>query len=132
VYDAETEFSVPARAGEVGRRPSVVRADRDPQSVPELAAGLPEEAWRTLAFGESVEGNARHSRFACLRVFAVGEIRRLRRTPRSEWLIIEWPPDTEAPSDYWLSNLPAGTTAAELARLARLLDGRTRLPPAQG
>ncbi len=34
--------------------------------------------------------------------------------------MIEWPDGAEAPSDYWLSNLPAGTSPEELARLARL------------
>jgi SRSO17 transposase len=120
VYDAETEFSVPARAGSIGRPTSVVRADRKPTSVPALAAALPAEAWQTLVFGESPEGCLRQGRFACLRIFAAGEIRRLQRAPRSEWLIIEWPPGAEAPTDYWLSNLPLGTTPAELARLARL------------
>ncbi len=40
--------------------------------------------------------------------------------PAEEWLIIEWPPGNEAPSDYWLSNLPSKTTRERLARLARL------------
>jgi SRSO17 transposase len=120
VYDEDSEFSVPARAGRIGRPTSVVRADRDPQSVSALAAQLPSEAWQTLVFGESPEGQPREGRFACLRIFAVGEIRRLGRAPRSEWLVIEWPPEADEPTDYWLSNLPAGTTAAELARLARL------------
>jgi SRSO17 transposase len=40
--------------------------------------------------------------------------------PRWEWLIIEWPNDSEAPSDYWLSNLPANSDRERLARLARL------------
>jgi SRSO17 transposase len=120
VYGADTAFSVPARAGAIGRLPRVSRADREPSSVFEMAAALPAEAWQTLAYGASPEGTTRHSRFACVRVFAVGEIRRLRRASRCEWLIIEWPAGAETPSDYWLSNLPAGTTPAELARLARL------------
>jgi SRSO17 transposase len=120
VYDAETAFSVPARAGAVGRQTSVVRADREPTALPALAAALPAEAWQTLVFGESPIGAQRHGRFACLRVFAVGEIRRLGRTPRSEWLIIEWPAHADQPTDYWLSNLPLGTAPVELARLARL------------
>ena len=37
-----------------------------------------------------------------------------------EWLIIEWPLDDEAPSDYWLSNLAADSEPERLARLARL------------
>ena len=120
VYGADTRFSVPARAGAVGRLPCVSRADREPNSVLEVAAALPAEAWQALAYGASPEGTPRSSRFACVRVFAVGEIRRLRRAPRCEWLVVEWPSGAEEPTDYWLSNLPAGTTPAELARLARL------------
>ena len=120
VYGADTEFQVPARAGLIGRLPRVQRADRDSSSVLELAALLPRDAFETLAYGATSAGEIRESRFACVRVFAVGEIRRLRRTPRSEWLIIEWPDHAEQPTDYWLSNLPLGTAAAELVRLARL------------
>ena len=40
--------------------------------------------------------------------------------PREEWLIVEWPEGKEAPTDYWLSNLPADTEPERLARLARL------------
>jgi SRSO17 transposase len=120
VYDAETEFSVPARAGGLGRPTSVVRADRAPTPLLAVAAALPVSAWQTLVFGESATGVQRHGRFACVRVFAVGEIRRQVRPPRSEWLIIEWPAQADAPTDYWLSNLPLGTAPVELARLARL------------
>ncbi|MGW2769102.1 transposase, partial [Streptomyces sp. NPDC001275] len=35
-------------------------------------------------------------------------------------LLVEWPEDAEAPTDYWLSNLPAATTLAELVRLAKI------------
>jgi SRSO17 transposase len=120
VYEPDSEFTIPARAGEIGRPPSVARADRAPCSVAELAGRLAADAFETLAFAETVDGRPRKSRFACLRVFAASEIRRRHRTPRSEWLVIEWPPGAEAPTDYWLSNLPAGTPHTELARLARL------------
>ena len=120
VYGADTEFAVPDRAGLIGRLPRVQRADRDPSSVYHLASGLAPDAFETLVYGASPAGEIRESRFACLRVFAVGEIRRLRRAPRSEWLIIEWPDGADEPTDYWLSNLPLGTAPVELARLARL------------
>jgi SRSO17 transposase len=40
--------------------------------------------------------------------------------PHEEWLIAEWPEGEEAPTDYWLSNLPRDTEPERLARLARL------------
>lgn len=35
-------------------------------------------------------------------------------------LLVEWPEGAEAPTDYWLSNLPVGTPPAELVRLAKI------------
>ncbi len=36
------------------------------------------------------------------------------------WLLAEWPPYSDEPTDYWLSNLPQGTPIAELVRLAKI------------
>jgi SRSO17 transposase len=36
------------------------------------------------------------------------------------WLLAEWPPEADEPTDYWLSNLPAGTPVEELVRLAKI------------
>ena len=36
------------------------------------------------------------------------------------WLLAEWPPHADEPTDYWLSNLPAGTPIAGLVRLAKI------------
>ena len=63
-----------------------------------------------------------HSRFVVCRVRV---LRRWthgasERAPREEWLIAHWPDGTEAPTDYWLSNLPADSDPERLARLARL------------
>ncbi|BBC36846.1 putative IS701 family ISAzvi8-like transposase [Streptomyces graminofaciens] len=35
-------------------------------------------------------------------------------------LLVEWPEGAEAPTDYWLSNLPADTPHAELVRPAKI------------
>ena len=35
------------------------------------------------------------------------------------WLLIEWPPGTREPRDYWLSDLPANTPLNDLVRLAK-------------
>jgi SRSO17 transposase len=120
VYGPGTEFIVPERAGALGRPPHVARADRPACSLGTLAKTLPQDAFETLAFAQAADGSVRVGRFACVRVYAAHEILRRRRHPRAEWLVIEWPDGAERPSDYWLSNLPAGTPHAELARLARL------------
>jgi SRSO17 transposase len=36
------------------------------------------------------------------------------------WLLAEWPPEADEPTDYWLSTLPADTPIAELVRLAKI------------
>jgi SRSO17 transposase len=36
------------------------------------------------------------------------------------WLLAEWPPGADEPTDYWLSNLPADTPIAKLVRLAKI------------
>jgi SRSO17 transposase len=120
VYGPETSFAVPERNGSVGRRRSVARPDRKPESVRALAERLPRCAWqrlpcRTTAAGEDVDGH-----FAFVRVVASHPVRSDCLPPREEWLIIEWPEGKEAPSDYWLSNLPADSGRERLARLARL------------
>jgi SRSO17 transposase len=36
------------------------------------------------------------------------------------WLLAEWPPEADEPTDYWLSTLPGDTPIEELARLAKI------------
>ena len=36
------------------------------------------------------------------------------------WLLAEWPPEADEPTDYWLSNLPVSTPIEELVRLAKI------------
>jgi len=120
VYGPETTFAVPERNGMVGRRRSVARPDHKPESVRALARRLPARAWRTLSCRTTPAGEDVSSRFAFVRVVATHPVRNNNLPPREEWLIIEWPRGEDAPSDYWLSNLPADTARERLARLARL------------
>ncbi len=120
VYGPETTFTVPERNGTVGRRRSVARPDRKPESVRTLALRLPKRAWKTLACRTTPAGEDVSSRFAFVRVVATHPVRNNNLPPREEWLIIEWPEREDAPTDYWLSNLPDNTPPERLARLARL------------
>jgi SRSO17 transposase len=36
------------------------------------------------------------------------------------WLLAEWPPEADEPTDYWLSTLPEDTPITELVRLAKI------------
>jgi len=120
VYGSETTFAVPARQGPNGRPRSVARPDRKPESVRAFAERLPATAWQTLPYRTGAAGADIRGRFAFVRVIATHPVRHDQQPPRQEWLIIEWPADADAPSDYWLSNLPADTDPERLARLARL------------
>jgi SRSO17 transposase len=120
VYGPETTFAVPERNGQVGRRRSVARPDREAESVRTLAERLPSERWQTLPYRTSPAGEEVSSRFAFVRVVAKNLVRDRHQPPRWEWLIIEWPEGAEAPSDYWLSNLAEDEPAQRLSRLARL------------
>jgi SRSO17 transposase len=120
VYGPETTFAVPERAGTVGRRRSVARPDRKPESVRCLAKRLPAQAWKTIPCRTTPAGEPVWGRFAFVRLVATNPVRNKHEPPRWEWLIVEWPQGAEAPSDYWLSNLPAHSSPERLARLARL------------
>jgi SRSO17 transposase len=112
-------FVVPERKPGPGRNPAAHHAERDPVSVGAYAATLTEKDFKTVVFRGT--GTTRvSSRFAFKRITAAHPVTRDRVAPREEWLIIEWPEGAEAPSDYWISNLPAGTMPQRLARLARL------------
>jgi SRSO17 transposase len=119
VYGPETSFAVPQRKGTSGRPRTVARPDRKPESVRALAERLPAKAWKTLPCRTTPAGEEASGRFAFVRVVAAHPVRDCQR-PRKEWLIIEWPEHEEAPTDYWLSNLPPKTPRERLARLARL------------
>jgi SRSO17 transposase len=120
VYGPEATFAVPERNGGVGRRRSVARPDRKPESLRALAARLPAKAWKTVPCRTTPAGEEISSRFAFVRVVATHPVRNNNLPPREEWLIIEWPTGEDAPTDYWLSNLPPNTARERLARLARL------------
>jgi SRSO17 transposase len=120
VFAPETSFTVPERRPGRGRPPSVARPDRKSESVKALAARLPADAFKTVPCRSTPAGEIIHSRFAFVRVVAAHAVTDDHRPPRWEWLIIEWPQDRDAPTDYWLANLPEDTGDQRLARLARL------------
>jgi SRSO17 transposase len=112
-------FAVPDRKPGPGRNPAAHRSDRDPIAVGEYAKTLTDTDYQTVAFRGRGKTKV-SSRFAFKRITAAHPVTRDRVAPREEWLIIEWPEGQDAPSDYWLSNLPARTKPQRLARLARL------------
>jgi SRSO17 transposase len=120
IYPPDTAFGVPKRrVGSKGPAPSALRAEGEAVSVEHLTRALDPEDFQTVTFRGKGKTRVR-SRFAFQRVIAAHPITCDNQAPRQEWLIIEWPEGREKPSDYWISNLPAPTKPARLARLARL------------
>lgn len=121
VFTPETVFAVPERNGNVGRSRRRLRPDRDPESITELTARLGQDTAQTVTFRDGPGGKAMTSRFVLTRVRTLKQwTNGATQQPREEWLIAEWPDGRQAPTDYWLSNLPADTEPERLARLARL------------
>lgn len=120
VYAPDSVFAVaPRKPGSRGPAPSVRHADRDATSISDLVSGLDQTAWQSVCFRDTGGGQLA-SRFAFVRVIAANPVDRDRQAPRQEWLIAEWPEGADAPTDYWISNLPEDTEPERLARLARL------------
>jgi SRSO17 transposase len=122
VFAPETTFEVPApRQSGKGRQRTKPRPDRKPEPIGALIARQDPAVWQTVTFRDGPDGQPMSSRFSFLRVRAGNEWEKATALPpREEWLIAEWPEAREQPSDYWISNLPADTEPAQLARLARL------------
>ncbi|MFJ6574323.1 IS701 family transposase, partial [Streptomyces sp. NPDC091292] len=121
----------PARKGPVGCWPQP-RYRHPAPSIAGLAAGLGQDAFTSLTWRNGSRGELR-SRFAAVRVRPAGKAveHPVKAAASAEqgwwdgvlpdcWLLIEWPADAEAPTDYWLSNLPADTPIADLVRLAKV------------
>ncbi|MFG3208021.1 IS701 family transposase [Streptomyces sp. NPDC048192] len=128
-FDAEPE--TPDRNGPIGCWPQP-RYRQPAPSVAALAAGLEPQAFTTVAWRQGMRGELR-SRFAAVRVRPAGKAveRPIKAAASSEqgwwdgilpdcWLLVEWPEEAEAPTDYWLSSLPADTAIADLVRLAKV------------
>jgi SRSO17 transposase len=122
VFAAETVFAVPERTPAARGRPkSRPRPDREPEAISDLIARIGGERAQTIAFRDGPDGKPVTSRFVFARVRAAHDWQKQTPCPpREELLIAEWPEGKDAPTDYWISNLPAATEPERLTRLARL------------
>ena len=121
VFAPGTSFEVPERKSKIGPTPTRPRPDRAPELIEALLERIGEAEAQSVAFRDGPDGEPIASRFVFVRVRASHEWQRRRPCPPpEEWLIAEWPEGAEAPTDYWLSNLPADTGPERLARLARM------------
>jgi SRSO17 transposase len=122
---AYPEHVKPERPQWSGRgRPPAARYRDKPRSLKDLALTAGKRAARGVTWREGSRGPM-HSRFLALRIRPANhELRATAHADGSElavrWLLAEWPSDADAPTDYWLSSLPADTDLKTLVRLAKL------------
>jgi SRSO17 transposase len=100
---------------------------RPPASLRQLAIAHADQAravtWRQGT--KATRGNptaAMASHFLAIRVRPASRhiTRPADRSFPACWLLAEWPPETDEPTDYWLSTLPEDTPIGELVRLAKI------------
>ncbi|MES4886244.1 IS701 family transposase [Streptomyces sp. NPDC000349] len=121
---------VPAWSG-TGRRP-VSRYPRPPVSVAELTASASREAFEEVTWREGTR-HSMASRFLALSVLPAGvRPRRMAKAAamakHGRWdgvlpqlqMLAGWPDGKDAPTRFWLSDLPADTPIATLLRLAKI------------
>ena len=121
--------AVPLAPAYTGRgRPPVPRYRDDPDNLRALVMAAGRGALRQLTWRQGTrrtKGNPTakmRSRFVALRVRPAN-----RDIPRAQdgslptvWLLAEWPPGKDEPTDYWLSTLPETTPLKTLVRLAKI------------
>ncbi len=107
-------------------------APKDPLPAPkrldQIARELPPRAWRKLTWREGTRGPMQ-GRFARVALWAShGYTQRQHGGERArEWLLVEWPPDKDAPTDYWLAHLGSAPQTPTLKRLVGLARERWRV-----
>ncbi|MEU4626953.1 transposase [Actinoplanes sp. NPDC023801] len=85
--------------------------------------------WRKRLPAAGTDGNRSagtlSGHFFALRVRPAGRTVREGLRPRGDgvlpdcWLLVQWPPGQDEPTDYWLSDLPADTELTDLVQLAK-------------
>jgi SRSO17 transposase len=123
-----TTSALPEQARPLARRkpgpgrPPSPRYRRPFSSLAELTRAADPGAWVEVQWREGTRGPMR-SRFLAVRV-RPANVKLRRADPDGElpvrWLLAEWPAGNHAPTDYWLSNLPADTPIERLVELAKL------------
>jgi SRSO17 transposase len=116
------EREQPAYAG-MGRPPTA-RYRTAPSSLKELVLAAGKRGAHGVTWREGSRGRM-HSRFVALRVKPANRqlsaaAQAADRELQVRWLLAEWPSHADAPTDYWLSSLPADTDLKTLVRMAKL------------
>jgi len=103
-------------------RPPAPRYRRPFSTLTDLTRAAGPDARVTVTWREGTRGPMT-SRFVCLRV-RPANVKLRNADPGGKlpvcWLLAEWPDGKDAPTDFWLSNLPADTSIEDLVALAKL------------
>jgi SRSO17 transposase len=122
--DPNRPLPAPKQKGRPRKYPPLEALPR-PQDLHTLAGQLPPSAWRTVAWRQGSRGMQR-SRFAMIPVWAAHGWRKQEHPPRVvEWLLVEWPQESNEPTKYWLAQL--GSQPLGLRRLVRIAKARWRV-----
>ncbi len=104
------------RRGRPRLKPPGVEA---PMSVAEISRSWPKERWQRITWREGTKGPLT-SRFASARVLPSHGYQHGGSKEGPRWLLVEWPAEAEAPTKFWLADLPGGTDLVTLVRLAKI------------
>lgn len=115
-WPPEAQLRLPPPSA-TGRKPTRLRDDsHPPKSIAKIAEGL---RFSTVRWREGSRG-WQASRFAAAWVHTAHRHGTGAKPGPGIWLLVEWPSEEKAPTRYWLSSLPEGTSLRTLVRLAKL------------
>jgi SRSO17 transposase len=125
-YPGDARPVTPAPRGGPGRPPKPAYPQQ-PATLRQLAiahaADIQQVTWRQGT--KATKGNPTAAMTSCFLAIRVRPANR--DIPRADdgslpecWLLAEWPPQADEPTDYWLSTLPETTPIAGLVRLAKI------------
>jgi len=104
------------RRGRPRKKPPAVGA---PVSVSTLSEGWAPDRWQRIAWREGAKGSLA-SRFSAARVLPSHGYEHGGRKEGVQWLLAEWPEGQQAPTKFWLADLPADTGLIALVRFAKV------------
>ena len=104
------------RRGRPRKKPLHVGA---PMQVGELPHAWTPERWQRVMWREGTKGELA-SRFAAVRVLPSHSYEHGGLKEETLWLLVEWPEGEQAPTKFWLADLPEDTPLVSLVRLAKI------------
>lgn len=126
---AHPEHAQPSLVAASGRgRPPKLRYRDAPTNLRDLALAAGRQAGVEVTWRHGTRKTKDNPTAAMRSQFLAFKVRPANRDiPRhpdgtlpTRWLLVEWPDDSDEPTDYWLSNMDDDTPLPELVRLAKI------------